>query len=476
MCLPQLMEEILMPFAAAFSQPTAVRMQVIFVGIILARGRRTVTNIVWTMGGLATGDCSAYHRVFSRAPWNMRRLGKTLARLLIELVPEGDRVVLAVDDTLAGHKGAKVYGKGCHHDAVRSTHSHTAWRWGHRWVVLAVVVKFPFATRPWSLPVLAALYRPQSLNEAEGRRHKTPVDLARGLLAHLRHWFPERKFLLIGDGGPPEAVYWNRPLRTLPRRLLKSVELMNRPCRSTRDLAAFCHRHRERCALIGKFPADAALYDRPSKRKKTGRPPVRGRRRRSPGQVVADGGLELATVSWYGRTNRQVKLKTASAHWYKAGCGLIPVQWVFVRDETGTRRDEYYFCTQPGLFMPAEIAGYYTQRWTIEVMFQELRTHLGFETPRQRVANSVQRMAPLLLGVFSIVSVLYHRHLTRNEPTVNSRPWYDKTEPTFSDALETARRELWTQTVLAQPHFAKALAKTPTQLKNTLLDFLCQAA
>ena len=82
MCLPQVMEEILMPFAAAFNQPTAVRMQVILVGVILARGRRTVTNIVWTMGDLASGDCSAFHRVFSRAPWNMLQPGKSLATLL----------------------------------------------------------------------------------------------------------------------------------------------------------------------------------------------------------------------------------------------------------------------------------------------------------------------------------------------------------------------------------------------------------
>lgn len=51
MCLPQGMQELLLPFAAAFSQPTTVRMQVLLVGIILARGRRTVTNLVWTMGG-----------------------------------------------------------------------------------------------------------------------------------------------------------------------------------------------------------------------------------------------------------------------------------------------------------------------------------------------------------------------------------------------------------------------------------------
>jgi hypothetical protein len=70
---------------------------------------------------------------------------------------------------------------------------------GHRWGVLTVVVTFTFAARSRSLLVLAALYRPDSLNEAEGRRHKTPVDLARILLTHLLHWFPERKFLPIGN-------------------------------------------------------------------------------------------------------------------------------------------------------------------------------------------------------------------------------------------------------------------------------------
>jgi hypothetical protein len=64
-CLPQAMEEMLMPFAAAFSQSIAVRMQVVLAGIILARGRRTVTSRVWAMGELAVGDCSAYRRVRS---------------------------------------------------------------------------------------------------------------------------------------------------------------------------------------------------------------------------------------------------------------------------------------------------------------------------------------------------------------------------------------------------------------------------
>jgi hypothetical protein len=85
------------------------------------------------------------------------------------------------------HKGKKVYGKGCHHDACRSTHSHVVWVWGHKWVVLAINVKFPFASRPWALPVLCALYRPAKLNGSEHRRHRKPIDLAMRLMATLIH-------------------------------------------------------------------------------------------------------------------------------------------------------------------------------------------------------------------------------------------------------------------------------------------------
>ncbi len=71
---------------------------------------------------------------------------------MLAWVPAGRPVVVTVDDTTAMHKGRRVYGKGRHHDACRSTHSHTVWVWGHKWVVPAVNVKFCFASRPWALP------------------------------------------------------------------------------------------------------------------------------------------------------------------------------------------------------------------------------------------------------------------------------------------------------------------------------------
>lgn len=446
--LPRVAEPLLMTFFVAFTEPTFKRVLVLLAGAILTRGRRSVSSILWTMRGLAPGDPSSYRRVLSRARWLFWPLAKALATFLVALAEEHGVegwILVAGDDTVAGAKGAKVYGKGCHHDAVRSSHSHTVWRWGHRWVVLAIMVKFPWARRPWALPVLVALYRPRKLNEAEGRRHKTAIDLARGLMAVLMRWFPDKRFVFLGDGGY-----------------------------ASHEFARFFHRHRRRAALVSRFLAGAALYDPAPKYRGHGRPRVKGRRRKSPEEVVAASRLKKITVDWYSGTQREVSVKDGKGHWYKSGRGLVPVHWVFVRDETGNRREEYFYTTHADLDA-ATIIYYFTCRWSIETTFQEMRAHFGFETTRGRVANTILRTGPCLLGLFSVVSWIYHEHLKRHQPRLGHRPDYQKTEPTFADAIAEVRRLFWTETVFQQPYFAEAIQKVPPKLKNILLDNLCQA-
>lgn len=143
-------------------------------GAVLTTGRRTINNLLRAVRGLALGHPSSYHRVFSRRLWSLRILGHALADFILRRWVPQDSVPLAGDDTVDEHRGAKVYGKGRHRDPVRSTKSYTAYRWGHKWVVLAILVRFPFATRPWALPVLVALYRSPEWDRGHGRRHKTP--------------------------------------------------------------------------------------------------------------------------------------------------------------------------------------------------------------------------------------------------------------------------------------------------------------
>jgi len=447
--LPKAAEPLLLPFSVAFTRPTFQRAQLLIVGAILALRHRTVTGMLRAVGPLTKkqGHWSDYHRLLCCRVWSAWPLGKILSALILELIPAGQPVVIPVDDTSPQHKGKHVYGKGRHHDACRSTHSHIVWVWGHKWVTLAINVKFPFASRPWALPVLCALYRPEELNTQEGRRHKTPIHLARQLTATLIHWFPARKFILVGDGGY-----------------------------ASHELARFCYLHRRQVTLVSRFHPQANLYNLPKSPKRSGtggRPRIKGRKLPKPEQVVKGSKGKRFTVDWYGGGSRKVELIWGEGHWYKAGDGLVPVRWVFVHDLSGTHRDEYFYSTDASL-APAKIVSLYTGRWSIEVTFQEVRAHLGFATPRNWSAKSVLRTAPCLLGLFSLVSLIFARQARGKTIKARSSPWYTKTDLTFSDAMATVRRLCWTE-VLRQSPKHKGLTKLPTRLRLMLLDHLSRA-
>ena len=144
-------------FAPVFTQPTYQRFLVLLGVAIITTGRRTVANILRTAGALVPGHVSSYRRVFSRARWSLLGLACALTRHVVPLLPAEGPIVLAGDDTVVAHPGPRVSGKARHRDPVRSWHAYIAWRYGHKWVVLAVLVLFPFVARPWAVPVLVAL-------------------------------------------------------------------------------------------------------------------------------------------------------------------------------------------------------------------------------------------------------------------------------------------------------------------------------
>src|SRR5262245_59299710 len=102
--------------AGAFTRPTFLRFVALGLAAILTVGRRTVCGLLRTPVALAPGHPPSYHRVFSKRRWPCWRLARALAGWVFDhLVPEG-KVLLAGDDTVDGHEGEKVFGKGCHRD------------------------------------------------------------------------------------------------------------------------------------------------------------------------------------------------------------------------------------------------------------------------------------------------------------------------------------------------------------------------
>jgi hypothetical protein len=112
MTLPPEAAPLLAALTATFTQPTACRFVTLLTAALLTTGRRTVANLLRTLGPLAGGHRASYQRVLSRAPWSATAVGCALAGVLLRhLLPAGP-VILVGDDTVDGHPGPKVFGEG----------------------------------------------------------------------------------------------------------------------------------------------------------------------------------------------------------------------------------------------------------------------------------------------------------------------------------------------------------------------------
>ena len=418
--LPAEAGRLIAALAPAFTTPTFRHVRLLLAAAFLTTGRRTVANLVRTVGALAAAHRTTYQRVPSSASWSGLHVGCLLGHFVLHrLVPAG-RVTLIGDDTVESHPGRRVYCKARHRDPVRSSHSYTAWRYGHKWVVLAVLVRLPFATRPWALPILR---RPVPRRRDRPSRRPTPPDPGR----------LDAPAAAVGlDPRSRPAIYLRRRCRLWHARPRSLRPPAPRPAGSGQQVAPH-----------------ANLFAPPPRYRGTGRPRVKGRPLPKPRAAVAQRRrFCLRTVGWYGGGTRRVHAATATGHWYKAGRGLVLLRWAFVRDDAGTHRDEYFFTTDLDL-TPAEVITAYTGRWNIETTFEELRAHLRLETTRGWCPKTVVRAAPCLFGLYTVVTLL-HQTLAPAKRR-GAVTWPGKGETTFSDTLAAVRRWLWTEWVFHGP-------------------------
>lgn len=442
--LPQKVDELLLSFSRQFCPSVWERFLALLMAAVMHRGRRTIWRLIlWTDWALDNaGHFSSFHRVFSERVWSARILAKIFAKALIGTFAPQGILELVGDDTVSQHRGEKVYGKGCHRDAVRSSHQHVAFRWGHKWVVLALRVHVPVASRTWALPVLIALYRSPEESENCKLKHKTPAELMQGLLATWMTWFPERKCTFAGDGGF-----------------------------ATHKLSKFAATHKQ-LTLVSKFVPNAVLHEPPPKRQKgqNGRPRIKGDRLPKPQDVVASTTKRRQlNVKWYGGRMRKIETVTGTGHWYRQGHGLVYVRWVYVHDISGNHRDEYLYSTDPKMSVKRLIESF-VGRWDIEVTFEEMREHLGLETTRGRCEKTVLRAEPSLFLLYSLIAYWYVQ-LPKSEQVIHIS-WEGKQHVTYSDAITSVRRNAWQNYLFPQtdsdPTVEKLTKKKTTQILNAI--------
>jgi hypothetical protein len=210
-----------------------------------------------------------------------------------------------------------------------------------------------------------------------------------------------------------------------------------------------------------------------------GRPRLKGERLPNLSVVAEDPSTTwtpITVANWYGKEERSVETVSDTAVWHSTGLPAVPLRWVLIRDPQGEFKTQALLCTDLRAD-PERIISWFVRRWQMETTFQEVRQRLGFETQRHWSQRAIQRTAPALLALFSMVTLFAHQHMTKSAQTVRRTAWYRKSCPTFSDALALVRKELWTQhsTFCSSPS-ATDTVKVPREFVERLTDVVCYAA
>ncbi len=450
--LPDVIVSLLRPFAPMFQARTWTKVQVLLVGAVLATRNRTVTSALRAMGLSDETGFARYHHVLSRAQWSPLQLSRVLLSLLVQYLDGGDGpLVFGIDETLERRRGSRIKAKGIYRDAVRSSGSHFVKASGLRWISLMWLTNIPWAHRTWALPVLTALAPSERYYQKLGRTHKKLTDWARQMIVQLRRWLPNRPLVMVADSSYAAL-----------------------------DLLAFCQSMTRPVTFITRLRLDAALYEPAPPRLpgQMGRPRLKGQRLPTLGNLLEchEAGWTRMSVAWYDGAIRAVEIVSQTAVWYHPGKPPVPIRWVLIRDPLHQFDSQALLCTDPAI-SPAQIIEWFVLRWQIEVTFQETRAHLGVETQRQWSDRAISRTTPVLLGLFSWITLAAHLLRDRQLATPRSAAWYVKSAPTFIDAIALVRRHLWlaSETFCTSPQ-KPDMREIPTPMFNRFIESLTYAA
>ncbi len=380
--IPQELAFIHCAFSELFSKRIWEHAVVLLTGAILATGKRTVTAILRISGLSQERHFQNYHRVLNRDVWSCRRGVRNLLLLLIQgFAALNGPLIMGLDDTLERCKGGKIKAIGIYRDAVRSSRSLVNKTSGLRWLCLMLLAPVPWAKRIWALPFFTVLAPSERYHREQGKRHKKLTDWARQMLFQVRRWLPQSPIVVVADSS------------------FAALELLGAWTRLVYPIHC-----------ITRLRLDAALYDPAPPRQpgQMGRSRCKGERLPTPKKVLEDTTTiwtPLTLPHWYSRENREVEIVSRTAVWYHPGLPVMPVRWVLIRDPKGLFDPQALLCTDTTV-SPKQILAWFAMRWQVEVTFEEVRAHLGVETQRQWSDLAITRTTPVLMALFSIVTLL----------------------------------------------------------------------
>ncbi|MGH2745967.1 MAG: IS701 family transposase [Thermoleophilaceae bacterium] len=421
MCqVPTSLAGLLSLLAPCFSQPTFQTFSMLLVGSVARVRDCTVTGMLSAAGLAGEWHHSRAHDFFARRRWDPDDLGVRLLDFLVSVfVKGGGPIRLAVDDTLFGRCGRRVWGAHYLHDGAQPEGSGRRTRWGNCWVVVVLVIDLEcLGGRPVALPILFRLFRPK--DDEHPDRPSQPV-LARALVDMILERFPARAVELVMDG-----AYATKAWRGLP----------------------------ERVTVTTRMRSNAAVFQlAPPPTGKRGRPALKGDRMASLAKLAASAAFEPVTVTGPEGKTRVEHVWSTTCLWY----GPFHTRTVTVMLIRKPGRVEGFDVALASTDVAAEcgeLIARYDSRWSIETANQEAKAN-GVGQARNRVRNAVERTVPFGFLAQTITTTWYALHGNPDNDIAARRqaaPWYrQKTTVSYTDMLAALRRELIRHEYWAQP-------------------------
>lgn len=430
----------------AFTQPSFATASTLVLAWVMCLGKHTLRRVGHTARPEVLPDNSqrhgldSYYNFFERSAWTPASLAHRVGVLIFTTLTFVGPITLLVDDTLAHKRGRSVWGLGWFRDAVASTKKRVATASGHNWVVVAVAVCVPFTQVPiLALPLAARLHRP-------GKGQPSCVALARELLAEVLAHYPERRFVLVGDGAYASRVL----LKDLPPAVV----------------------------FVGRMRGDSAVYDPqvpPAQKGRRGPKPTKGKRLPSPKEAAAkadrkrtatgDWLWQAVTVTIYGQT-RTLWALSYRAVWPRV-LGLRPIQVVVVRDPSGRLDDVYLFTTDVAA-AASWVITQFAWRWAIEVLFRASKQVMDMEAPQHWSQESVEKVAPWVWSMQSVIMVWYLSAGHDSPAAAHLRPLLGEWDSEWSlrHMLQVLRRTILNTTINPNSADASQLQQMIQTLKN----------
>lgn len=407
--------------------------------VLLSAERSTVTNLICTSGRQQQDWCADY-RLYSKDRVDESVLFDAVRADVLEALPSGAPLVVAMDDTLARKTGTRIHGVGWRRDplgppfqtnlirAQRFVQFSAAWPLENGQARM-VPIGFFHAPSPPKAPANPNDPQQQALH----REQKKQMTLNARALAQMRRLRAQcddtRSIIFCGDGSyTNEEVVKNLP---------------------------------DNSVYIGRIRKDAKLHHLPDPQAAaaTGRPASYGACAPTPEELRTDESVPWQEVEAFaaGKKHRfRIKI-LEPVLWRKGGASrpmkIMVVAPLAYRLRKGSkllyRQPAYLICSDPAMAI-SELLQNYLWRWGIEVNFRDQKTLIGVGEAQIRSESGNRSLPAVIVAAYAMLwtCALGMRKRGSQLPLLQPPKWRQpRRDPNqlFStgDLLRALRLETW---------------------------------